>query len=154
LYYKLIEEDLEEITKDWSIDLLIPTNHVEMSDHELDSSKATHKEHDTPRTSTRKKIEEFQDLSSASEKTASVSPGQGGDEEVEEVNGKEDDQNQGEVTLPRDEVYPLNKRKVSPSKPASQKISRATLTNMQIVLTVDDFDFIIAAINDTSQEIL
>jgi hypothetical protein len=62
-----------------------------MSDPELDSPEAAHKEHDTPRTSRRKKTEEVQDLSSASEKTASVSPGRGGDDKVEEINGKEDE---------------------------------------------------------------
>ena len=31
-YYKLTEDDLEEITKEWSVDLLIPANPVEMSD--------------------------------------------------------------------------------------------------------------------------
>jgi hypothetical protein len=31
-YYKLIEEDLEEITKEWSMDLLIPANPTELSD--------------------------------------------------------------------------------------------------------------------------
>jgi uncharacterized protein YsxB (DUF464 family) len=30
-YYKLMEEDLEEITKDWSADLLIPADPVEIS---------------------------------------------------------------------------------------------------------------------------
>jgi hypothetical protein len=55
----------------------------------LDGSKATHKEHDTPGPSRRKKTAEVQDLSSASEKTASVSPSRGGDDEVEETNGKE-----------------------------------------------------------------
>jgi hypothetical protein len=125
-----------------------------MSDPKLDSSEATHKEHDTPRTSRRKKTTEVQDLSSASEKTSSVSPGRGGDDEVEEINGKEDEQKQGEVTPPRDEADPLKKRKVSPPKPSSRKKSRATLTKMQTVLTVDDFDFIIAAVNDASQEIL
>jgi hypothetical protein len=29
-YYKLTEEDLEEITKDWSIELLIPVDPIEM----------------------------------------------------------------------------------------------------------------------------
>jgi hypothetical protein len=65
-YYKLTEEDLKEITKDWSAELLIPTDPVEMYDPELDSSEVAHKEHDTPGTSRRNKIEEFQDLSSAS----------------------------------------------------------------------------------------
>ena len=40
-YYKLTEEDMEEITKEWFIDLLIPTNPVEISD--LDSPEDTHK---------------------------------------------------------------------------------------------------------------
>jgi hypothetical protein len=121
-----------------------------MSDPELDSSEATPKEHDTPGTSRRKKTEEVQDLRSASEKTTSVSPSRGGDDEVEEINAKEDEQMQGEVTMPRYEVDPLKKRKVSPPKPSSQKKSRATLTKMQTVLTVDDFDFIIAVVNDAS----
>jgi hypothetical protein len=128
-----------------------------MSDPELDSSEAAHKEHDTPGTNRRKKTEEVQDLSSASEETASVSPGRGGDDEVEETNGREDQQKQGEVTPPKDpvdEADPLKKRKVSPMKPTSRKKSRATLTKMQTVLTVDDFDFIIAAVADASQDIL
>ena len=63
-----------------------------MSDPELiGSSEATHKEHDTAGTNRRKKTEEVQQLSSASEETASESPGRGGDDEVdrEETNGKE-----------------------------------------------------------------
>jgi hypothetical protein len=48
----------------------------------------------------------------------------------------------------------LKKRRVSPLKPSSQKKSRATLTKMHTFLMVDDFDFIIVAINDASQEIL
>jgi hypothetical protein len=48
----------------------------------------------------------------------------------------------------------LKKRKVPPKKPSSRKKLRATLTKMQIVLTIDDFDFIIAYVNDASQEIL
>jgi hypothetical protein len=101
-----------------------------MSDPETDSSKVAHKEHDTPRPNRRKKTEEVQDLRSASENIASVSPNRGGDVEVEEINGKEDEQKQGKVTPPRDEADPLKKRKVSPKKPSSQKKSRATLTKM------------------------
>jgi len=36
-YYKLMEDDLEEITKEWSTDLLVPGNPAEMSD--VDSPK-------------------------------------------------------------------------------------------------------------------
>jgi hypothetical protein len=48
-----------------------------MSDPELDSPESTHKEQNTPGTSRRKKTEEIQDLSSASGKTASISPDEG-----------------------------------------------------------------------------
>jgi hypothetical protein len=39
-------------------------------------------------------------------------------------------------------------------KPTSRKKSRASKTTMQIVLMVDDFDFIIAVVADASQDIL
>jgi hypothetical protein len=67
---------------------------------------------------------------------------------------KEVEQKKGEVTSPRDEVDPLKKRKVYPPKPSSRKKSRATMTKMQITLTPDDFDFIIAALNDDLLEIM
>jgi hypothetical protein len=76
-----------------------------------------------------------------------VSPDQGGDDEVEAK------QNPNEVTPPRDEVDPLKKRKVSPMKPSSRKKLKATMTKMQNFLTFDDFDFIIATLNDASLEI-
>jgi hypothetical protein len=47
----------------------------------------------------------------------------------------------------------LKKRKVSPLKPSSRKKSKAFMTKMQTFLTSDDFDFIIAALNDASLEI-
>jgi hypothetical protein len=95
-----------------------------------DSPETMQKEHDTPRPNRRKKTGEVQDLNNTSGKTGLVSPNRGGDDEVEEINNKEDEKNQGEVTPPRDEDDPLKKRKVSPKKPSSQKKSRATLTKM------------------------
>jgi predicted nucleotidyltransferase len=47
----------------------------------------------------------------------------------------------------------LKKRKVSPLKPSSRKKSKESMTKMQTILTSDDFDFIIAALNDASLEI-
>jgi hypothetical protein len=85
-YYKLTKEDLEEITKEWSVDLHIPTDPADMSDP--DSSETTHKEHDTPGPSKMKKTKEVQDLNNTSGKAASVSPDRGGDDKVEETNGK------------------------------------------------------------------
>jgi hypothetical protein len=110
--------------------------------------------HDTPRPSRMKNTEEVQDLSSASGNTSSVSPNRGGDEKVEELNGKGVEQKPGKVTPSRDEVGPLKKRKVLPQKPSSWKKSKATVTKMKNVLTADDFDFIIATLNDSSLEIM
>jgi hypothetical protein len=68
-YYKLTEEDLEEITKDWSTYLLISADPVEMSD-----SYRPKTVHDTLGPNKKEKIEEVQYLSSALGKTASISP--------------------------------------------------------------------------------
>jgi hypothetical protein len=57
-----------------------------MSDPKLDSSEAAQKENDTHGTNRRKNTEEIQVLRSASEEIASVSPGRGGDDEVEKTN--------------------------------------------------------------------
>jgi hypothetical protein len=75
-YYKLKEKDLEEITKDWSLDLLIPADPAEISN--IDSPKTVQ---DTPGPSRTKKTEEVQELGSASVKNTSISPYQGGDGE-------------------------------------------------------------------------
>jgi hypothetical protein len=131
---------LEEITKDWSADLLILVDPVKISD--IDSPKTMQ---DTPRPRKTKKTEEVQELDNASMRNASISPEQGGD--GEELNEKEVEQNQG------DKVDPLKKRKGSPLKPSSRKKSKATMTKMQTVLTSDDFDFLIAAMQDALLEI-
>jgi hypothetical protein len=39
-------------------------------------------------------------------------------------------------------------------KPTSQKKSRASKTKLKTMLTLNDFDFIIAVISDTSEDIL
>jgi hypothetical protein len=43
--------------------------------------------------------------------------------------------------------------KVNPPKPSSKKKDKATRTMFEIVLTTDEFDFIIIALNDTLLEI-
>ena len=73
-YYKLTEEDLEEITKEWLVDLLIPTDPTKLSD--IDNPEVVH---NTPASSKTKKNEEAQDVSSTSVKTASISSEKGGD---------------------------------------------------------------------------
>jgi hypothetical protein len=71
-YYKLTKEDLEEITKEWLVNLLIPADPMEMSD--IDSPEAVH---DTPGPSKIKKIEEVHDLDNTSVNTTSISADQG-----------------------------------------------------------------------------
>jgi hypothetical protein len=68
-YYKLIKEDLEEITKEWLVDLLIPANPAELSD--VDSPEVVH---DTPGQSKTKKNEEAQDVHNTSTQSPSISP--------------------------------------------------------------------------------
>jgi hypothetical protein len=76
-----MEEDLEDITKDWLLDLLIPVDSSYISN--IDNPKIAQ---DTPGMSRTKKTEEVQELDSASMKTASISPEKGGD--GEELNDK------------------------------------------------------------------
>ena len=110
-YYNLMKDDLEEITKEWSANLLIPAEPAEISD--IDNSETTH---DTLGPSQTKKNEEAHDVKITSAKTSSISPKQGGD--GEELDGSEVEQKKGEVRPPTDEEDPLKKRKVSPLKPS------------------------------------
>jgi hypothetical protein len=143
-YYKLTEEDLEEITKEWSTDLLVSADPTELSD--IDSPEAAQ---DTPgpsktkKTKKTKKDEEIQDVDSRSVRTASITPEQGGnDEDLEEVEQR-----------PGDEVEIIKKRKGSPPKPSSRKKSKAPVTKMQTTLTPDDFSFLLATMNEAIEEI-
>jgi hypothetical protein len=144
-YYKLTEEDLEEITKEWSVDLLVSADPTEMSD--IDSPGTTQ---DTPGLSktkkekTTKKTEEVQDVDSLSVRMASITPDEEGDTETQKV----------EVPPPRDEEDSSKKRKVSPLKSSSRKKPRTPVTKMRTALTLDDFDFIVAVVNDASKEII
>jgi hypothetical protein len=131
---------LEEITKDRSVNLLILVDPMEISN--IDNPETTQDTHGPSRT---KRIEEVQDLDSASVKTASISPEQEGD--GEKLNDKEVKHKQG------DEVDPLKKRKCFPLKPSSRKKSKATMTKMQTILTSNEFNFLVAALDDASLEI-
>jgi hypothetical protein len=75
----LTEEDFEEITKDWSVDLLIPANPMELSN--IDSPETVL---DIPGPSKMKKPEEVHDVGSASVRTTSITTDEEGDgEEIE-----------------------------------------------------------------------
>jgi hypothetical protein len=73
-YYKLTEEDMEDITKEWSADLLVPADPVEISNVDIPETAQ-----DIPGPSMQQKISKVQDLRSASVKTASITPEQEGD---------------------------------------------------------------------------
>jgi hypothetical protein len=141
-----MEYDLEDITKEWSVDLLVLADPMEMSD--VDSSEIAL---DTVRPSKIKNTKEVHDIDSASMKTASISVEEGGD--GEELDGIEVEQNKSEVTPPRDKEDPSKKRKVSPLKPSSRNKMKATRTKFETTLTSDNFNFIVATLNDASSEI-
>ena len=122
-YYKLTEEDIEEIIKDWSVDLLIPMNPTELSD--IDSPETIP---DTLGPRKTKNPEEVQKVDSAYVRTASITPDEGGD--GEEIEGAKIEQQKGKVPPPRDEEHSLKKRKVSPLKSSSEKKPRTPVTKM------------------------
>jgi hypothetical protein len=142
----LTEEDLEDITKECSADLLVSVDPTQISN--INNPKAAQ---DTPgpsrtkKTKEMKKPKEVQDIDSKSLRTTSIML----DEE-----GVEFEQQQVEVLPPRDEAHSSKKRKVSPLKSSSIKKPRTPVTNMRIALTLDDFDFIVAVVNDASKEII
>jgi hypothetical protein len=141
-YYKLTEEDLEEITKQWLANLLVAANPADISD--INNPEVAQ---DTPRPSKTKKIkkpEEVQDVDIRSVRTASVTPDQGGNgEDLEEVEKR-----------PKDEVEVIKKRQGSPPNSPSRKKSKSTVTKMQTTLTPDDFSFLLATMNEAIEEII
>jgi hypothetical protein len=143
-YYKLTEEYLEEITKEWSADLLVSANPAKMSD--IDSPEAAQ---DTPGPSKTKKIkktkkvEEVQDIDNLSARTTSISQEQGGDgEDLEEVEQRLED-----------EVEIIKKRKGSPLEPSSHEKSKTPVTKMQTTFSPYEFSFLITAMNEAIEEI-
>jgi hypothetical protein len=158
-YYKLTEEDLEEITKEWPAEFLIPVDQATLSDPNLIRSPVVScKEYDAPKNS-RKNKEDVQEIHNISEETTSDSPSRGEDNEVdkEEKEGEEDKKRQGKLTPPRKplvEVEISKKIKVFVMKPTLQKKSKVSKLRLQTMLTFDDFDFIIAAISYASKDIL
>jgi hypothetical protein len=62
---------MEEITKEWPVEFLIPVDQAELSNPDLiESLVVNREEHDAPSNSRRKKNEEVQDLNNTLEETA------------------------------------------------------------------------------------
>jgi hypothetical protein len=76
------------------------------------------------------------------------------EEEGDDEEGAEFEKQQVEVLPPRDEADSSKKRKVSPLKSSSRKKPRTPVTKMRTALMLDDFYFIVAAVNDASKEII
>jgi hypothetical protein len=125
----------------------------------------TRVEHDG-QTSTKKKKKkeevkniETDDEDSASEESRPDSPARGGGDKVNQEEGWEEGENndKGEVTLPKDpptKDETSNKRKVSPQKPSSRKKTCVSKPKMKSMLTEDDVDLIIAIVEGVSEDIL
>jgi hypothetical protein len=164
-YYKLINEYMEEITKEWLTKFLVPVEKTELSNPDIIGSPlVTRMEYDGPSSTKKKnKKEEVKDIDSegkdsASKETAPDSPGGGGGNEVnQEEEGEEDKQEKGELTLPKDPLKKAEtskKMKVSLNKPSARKKSQANKPQSQNVLTVHDVDLIITAIEYALEGIL
>jgi hypothetical protein len=132
-YYKLTDEDMEEITKEWPTEFLVPVEDAELSDPDIIGSPlVTRVEHDGQTSmKKKKKKEEVQNIETdeednASEESRPDSPAGGGGDEVNQEEGGEEGEKQdkGEVTPPKDpltEAETSKKRKVSPQKPSARK---------------------------------
>jgi hypothetical protein len=111
-----------------------------------------------------KKKEEVQNIEtneedSVLEESKPDSPAGGGGDEVNQEEGGEEGEKKEtcEFTPPKDpltEAKASKKMKVSPQKPSARKKTQANKPQSKNVLTVDDVDLIIAAIEDALEDIL
>jgi hypothetical protein len=152
---------MEEITKEWTTKFLVPIDVAELSDPNIIRNPlVTQVEHDGQASvKKKKKKEEMRNIEideedNASKESRPESPAGGGGDEVNQEGGEEgENQDKGEVTPHKDpptEAETSKKRKVSPQKPSARKKTRANKPQSKNVLTVDDVDLIIAAMEDDS----
>jgi hypothetical protein len=92
-YYKLTEEYLEDINKEWSANLLVAADLANILDiSSLEAAQDTLGPSKMQKTKEMKKTEEVQDVDSRSVRTASVTPDEeGNDEDLEEVEQQPED---------------------------------------------------------------
>jgi hypothetical protein len=91
-YYKLTDEDIEEITKEWSTEFLVLVKQTELSNlNIIRILVVTREEYDEPSSSKNKKNNgEVQEISNASKESSFDSLGVGGNEVNQEEEGEED----------------------------------------------------------------
>lgn len=162
-YYKLTNEDMEEITKEWLTEFLVPVVDAELSDVDIIGSPlVTRVEHvgQSSAKKKKKKIEvqsiEINEEDNASEEDGIDSPGGGGEDQGNGQGGGDDaeTQEEGGATDPLIGTEASQKRKASPEKPSARKKTRANKPQSKNVLTEDDVGLIIAAMEDASEDIL
>jgi hypothetical protein len=97
-YYKMIEEDMEEITKEWPTEFLVPVEDAELLDSDIIKIPlVTRVEHDGhTRMKKKKKKEEVQNIETneediASEESRPDSPAGGGGDEVNQEEGGQEE---------------------------------------------------------------
>jgi hypothetical protein len=121
----MTDEDMEQITKEWMEEFLVPIADVELSDADIIGSPLVTQVEHVGQTSTKKKKkkEEVQDVETDEEDNASEGNGfgplGGGGDEVDGQGGWDEGEKkgEGEATPPKDphtEVETPKKRKVSP----------------------------------------
>jgi hypothetical protein len=80
---------MEEITKEWSVEFLVPVEQTELSDTDLIRSPiVTREEYDGPIRKRRKNKEEVQEMNNTSKETTPDSPRGGGDDKVDQEENK------------------------------------------------------------------
>jgi hypothetical protein len=149
-YYKLTDEDMEEIMKEWPTEFLVPVDDAELSDPDIIGSPLVTRVEHVGQTSAKKKKkkEEVQDVQTdeednASEESGPGSPTGGGGDEVNQEEGEK--KGEGEATPPKDpptETEASKKRKVSPQKPSARKKTHTSKPQMEATLMEDDIGLV------------
>jgi hypothetical protein len=167
-YYKLTDEDMEEITKEWPKKFLVPVEDAELSDADIIGSPlVTRVEHvgQSSAKKKKKKIEvqsiEIDEEDNASEEDGTDSPGGGGGEDQGNGQGGGDDtemQEEGGATPASGSPYWnrgfAEKEGFSRETFGKKEDPCANKPQSKNVLTEDDVGLIIAVMEDASEDIL
>jgi hypothetical protein len=166
-YYKMTDEDMEQIMKEWPEEFLALVDDAELSDPDIIGSPlVTRFEHGGQSSvKKKKKKEEVQNIEtdeedSASEESGPGSPaGGGGGDKVNQEGGGDEGEKQGEgkatpLKDPPTQTETPKKRKVSPQKPSTRKKTCASKPQLEATLTEDDIGLVHGAMEDVSEDIL
>jgi hypothetical protein len=164
-YYNMIDEDMEEITKEWPTEFLVPVEDTKLSDADIIGSPlVTWVEHVGQSNAKKKKIKvEVHHIEIDEDKAFAEdgfgSPERGGEDQGNGHGGGDDGETQEEdkATLPQDPLVGAEtsqKRKDFPEKPSARKKTCTNKPKMKVTLKEDDVDLIIATVEDALEDIL